>query len=60
MKREGAYREVLNEIQNMKGSHADLRRETAQLVAALRAPKVRGNWGEMQLRRCVEYAGMVQ
>jgi DNA recombination protein RmuC len=60
VKREGAYREVLNEIQNMKGSHADLRRETAQLVAALRAPKVRGNWGEMQLRRCVEYAGMVQ
>jgi len=60
LRREGAYREVLNEIQNMKGSHADLRRETAQLVAALRAPKVRGNWGEMQLRRCVEYAGMVQ
>ena len=60
VKREGAYREVLNEIQNMKGSHADLRKETAQLVAALRAPKVRGNWGEMQLRRCVEFAGMVQ
>ncbi len=60
VKREGAYREVLAEIQNMKGSHADLRKETAQLVAALRAPKVRGNWGEMQLRRCVEFAGMVQ
>lgn len=60
VKREGAYREVLAEIQNMKSSHADLRKETAQLVAALRAPQVRGNWGQMQLERCVEFAGMVQ
>jgi DNA recombination protein RmuC len=60
VKREGAYRDVLAEIKNMQLSHTDLRKETAQLVAALRAPKVRGNWGEMQLRRCVEFAGMVQ
>src|SRR5215469_18721132 len=60
VKREGAYREVLTEIQNMRSSHADLRKETQQLVAALRTPKARGNWGEMQLRRCVEFAGMVQ
>src|ERR1700685_4311513 len=40
VKREGAYREVLTEIQNMQKSHVDLRRETTQLVAALRAPKV--------------------
>jgi DNA recombination protein RmuC len=60
VKREGAYREVLTEIQNMQRSHVDLRKETTQLVAALRAPKVRGNWGEMQLRKCVEFAGMVQ
>jgi len=60
VKREGAYREVLAEIQSMQKSHVDLRRETTQLVAALRAPKVRGNWGEMQLRKCVEFAGMVQ
>ncbi|MEO6804521.1 MAG: DNA recombination protein RmuC [Edaphobacter sp.] len=60
VKREGAYREVLTEIQNMQNSHRDLRKETTQLVAALRAPKVRGNWGEMQLRKCVEFSGMVQ
>ena len=60
VKREGAYQAVLSEIQNIQRSHMDLRKETTQLVAALRAPKVRGNWGEMQLRRCVEFAGMVQ
>lgn len=58
--REGAYKAVLAEIQNIQKSHTDLRRETTQLVQALRAPKVRGNWGEMQLRRCVEFSGMVQ
>lgn len=60
VKREGAYQAVLAEVQNIHRSHTDLRRETTQLVQALRAPKVRGNWGEMQLRRCVEFSGMVQ
>jgi DNA recombination protein RmuC len=60
VKREGAYQAVLAEVQNIQRSHTDLRKETTQLVAALRAPKARGNWGELQLKKCVEFAGMVQ
>lgn len=58
-KRAEAYTEVLTEIKNIQKTHESLRQETTQLVQALRAPKARGNWGELQLRRCIEFAGMV-
>jgi DNA recombination protein RmuC len=64
IKRSGAYSEVkilVENIQNSIPASLDaLKNETAQLITALRAPKTRGNWGELQLKRCVEYAGMVQ
>ncbi len=60
VKREGAYQAVLAEIKNIQQSHLELRKETTQLVSALRAPKARGNWGELQLKKCVEFAGMVE
>lgn len=63
-KRSGAYAEVKTLVESMQkaipASLESLRNETAQLIMALRAPKTRGNWGELQLKRCVEYAGMVQ
>jgi len=62
--RSGAYSEVKTLVEGMQktipASLDALKNETAQLIAALRAPKTRGNWGELQLKRCVEYAGMVQ
>ena len=63
-KRSGAYSEVKTLVENIQNSIPAslnaLKNETAQLITALRAPKTRGNWGELQLKRCVEYAGMVQ
>ncbi len=62
--RSGAYSEVRTLVDGLQktipASLAALTSETAQLITALRAPKTRGNWGELQLKRCVEYAGMVQ
>ena len=64
LRRSGAYSEVKTLVEQMQSSIPAsldaLKNETAQLITALRAPKTRGNWGELQLKRCVEYAGMVQ
>ncbi|HZN75348.1 MAG TPA: DNA recombination protein RmuC [Micromonosporaceae bacterium] len=55
-----AYAQLRTEVRAVHDASDALRTETGQLVAALRAPQVRGRWGEHQLRRIVEAAGMLE
>ena len=57
--RRGAYEGVFQQISQLSTTHALLQKETAGLTKALREPVVRGRWGEVQLRRVVEVAGML-
>jgi DNA recombination protein RmuC len=46
-------------VRTLSAGTDTLRRETGELVSALKRPETRGSWGEIQLRRVVELAGMV-
>ena len=55
-----AHGALFNHLKNVTTQQEELKRETANLVTALRAPHTRGRWGEMQLRRVCEMAGMIR
>lgn len=56
----GTYEALKQQVNDMMDIQKSLKDETNHLVSALKTPSVRGRWGEMQLRRVIEIAGMVE
>ena len=58
--RKEAYGALTQHLQTMAQTQANLQAQTQNLVQALRRPEVRGQWGELTLKRLAELAGMVE
>lgn len=58
--RQQSYGQITEQLLSMASGQTQLKDETQRLVGALKRPEVRGQWGELNLRRLVELAGMVE
>ncbi|HEY7793734.1 MAG TPA: DNA recombination protein RmuC [Gaiellaceae bacterium] len=58
--RQHAFGALKQELTSLRDGQERLRTETGNLVTALRAPHVRGRWGEVQLKRVIEATGMLE